>query len=153
MLTVALVLSMSLRVTDDNGFSPTRPIDLDGAVAIVDGCRARAMPETCAGLLVSFAFHESLYDLQSRDPTGWTCGPFQTLASRGCPKTWTEAVDIALEFMVASAAECKRVHQPDPLAFYASGSCTNLAGITISRARLAEARRLVAWCTEKRATP
>lgn len=139
MITADFVIALSLLVQDGAGHTPKVGISKEGATAIVGACSkvrgaepgASAM---CAAVLVVQAFRESGYRLDAIGDGGKSHGPFQT---RATPKTWEEAVKIYLPLLQYSAATCV-----EPLAMVASGSCTNKAGIAISKARMAEARRI-----------
>lgn len=157
------ILAVSPHVTDAAGHEAGRAIAADGAVAIAKRCETRPndyVRAMCAAVYLTQAFRESGYNLVAvsltdcRDhltgkiytvPWGQPCrpgdehvsfGPFQTGKK---PSTWEEAVAIYAPLLERSIVTCV-----EPLALVASGSCTNKAGIAISRARMAAAKTLVA---------
>jgi len=160
----AWIVSVSTFVTDAAGHPATKPIDVAGAEAIAKRCEGvgKTFEEqaTCGAVYLVHSFLESGYNLLAvsrtdcRDhltgkfytvPWGETCrpgdepvsfGPFQTGKK---PKDWEEAVAIFTPLLIKSATTCL-----EPLAMVASGSCTNKAGIAISKSRMAKARKLVA---------
>ncbi len=157
------LLARSLEVTDAAGHVTTKSIGADGAAAIAKRCEKHttaAAQGMCGLAYTVVAFRESGYDLfaVSRTdcrshvdghiytvPWGSDClpgdshvsfGPFQTGKK---PSTWEEAVAIYAPLLERSILTCA-----EPLALVASGSCTNKAGIAISKARMAEAKRIFA---------
>lgn len=162
-LLAAWIVSVSTFVTDAAGHPATKPIALDGATAIAKRCVDKPTNESkarCGAVYLVHSFLESGYNLLAvsrtdcRDhltgriytvPWGEDCapgdehvsfGPFQTGKK---PKDWEEAVAIFTPMLVKSATTCA-----EPLAMVASGSCSNKAGIAISRARMGKAFALVA---------
>jgi hypothetical protein len=137
---VSWILAASLSVTDSAGHHPIKGIALEGAQAIADACSKVRLSNgsdprpMCASVYLVMAFRESGYQLNAVGDHGHSFGPFQT---RVAPKSWKEAVDQYTPILQRSAAMCT-----EPLALLASGSCTNKAGIEISRARMAEAKRV-----------
>lgn len=144
MFDAAWVLAASLRVQDAEGHSPTKPIAKDGAEAIVGACNKVRLVTgedpryMCASVYLVMAFKESGYRLDAVGDGGKARGPFQIHTSaEKAPKTWDEAVKQFTPILQRSATTCE-----EPLAMLASGSCTNKAGIAISRVRMAEARAI-----------
>lgn len=142
MITAALVVKMSLLVTDAAGHHPTKGIPNEGAEAIASACTTTGAGAVCAAVLVVQAFRESGYRLAAVGDGGLAHGPFQVHG--GAPKTWAEAVAQFVPLLQKSATTCK-----EPLAMIASGSCTNAAGIRISRERMALARKIAAEVSEE----
>jgi hypothetical protein len=157
----AWVLATSAFVTDHAGHRALHSIPKEGAEAIASACEKQPTDEaraTCSAVYLVQAFRESGYDLSARGdcrdhitgelyrPINGKCregdgeplsyGPFQM---RRAPKTWAQAVADFTPALVKSATTCA-----DALAMVASGSCTNKAGIAISRERMALAHQLVA---------
>ncbi len=143
MTLAAFVLAASALVQDAHGHA-MRPISVDGAKAIADGCTATPLFQDddgrhCAALLVVMAARESGYQLAAVGDGGLAKGPFQ-VHDAIAPTTWREAVDRYLLIVRRSMKAC-----PDhPLAVLASGTCTNKAGRAISASRIAEAKRVYA---------
>jgi hypothetical protein len=134
---VAWILMASVAVTDVQGHRPTKGIPQDGAEAISGVCAPKGEAvQMCAAVYVVQAFRESGYRLDAIGDGGRSHGPYQTAQ---VPHSWKEAVAQFTPILIKSATTCA-----EPLALLASGSCTNKAGIAISRARMAEAKRLVA---------
>ncbi len=135
------IVTVSPHVTDAAGHEAGRPIPLAGAEAIAAVCEKRPddlSRATCAAVFVVMCFRESGYKLDAVGDGGRAKGPWQVHTSIA-PKTWKEAVEQYAPILVRSATTCK-----EPLAMLASGSCTNKAGIEISKARMAASRALVA---------
>ena len=130
------IVKASLLVTDAAGHHPIKPISNDGAEAIANVCAPTQAPTHCAALLVVLSFRESGYNPNASHDAGRGCGAFGVLCTRP-HATWLEQTKSAWAIVVESATKCK-----EALALYASGSCTNAAGIAISRARLTEAKRI-----------
>jgi len=131
-----------MEVTDNAGHHPAKPIATEGATAIGDTCsKVRAVVPgasvMCAAVYVTMAFRESGYRLDAIGDGGKAKGPWQVHTSV-MPKTWKDAIDQYTPLLQWSAQTCA-----EPLAALASGSCSNKAGIAISRARMAEAKRVV----------
>jgi hypothetical protein len=139
---VEWILSASLRVSDAESHSPTKPIAKEGAQAIEAACsKVRLVTGEdprymCASVYLVQAFKESGYNLFAIGDGGKARGPFQ-VHTLSPPKTWDEAVKQFTPILQRSAQTCE-----EPLAMLASGSCTNKAGIRISRVRMAEARAI-----------
>lgn len=137
---VEWILAASLRVSDAEGHNPQKPIAKEGAQAIEAACsKVRLVTgedprPMCASVYLVMAFRESGYRLDAIGDGGKARGPFQVHTSSP-PKTWDEAVRQFTPILQRSATTCE-----EPLAMLASGSCTNKAGIQISRVRMAEAR-------------
>ena len=141
MTLAAWILLASLEVTDAAGHRPAKAIAPEGAVAIAGVCNKVRGSEPgssamCASVMIVMCFRESGYNLSAVGDGGKAKGPWQVHSSVA-PKTWDEAVKQYLPILQHSAVTCV-----EPLAMLASGSCTNKAGIAISRARMAEARRV-----------
>lgn len=137
----AWVLAASTHVKDAAGHSPTKPIPVEGAEAIAAVCsKARGAiagaTVACAAVYLVMCFRESGYNLKAIGDGGKAKGPWQIHTSV-MPSTWNEAVAQYTPLLQWSAQTCK-----EPLAALASGSCTNKAGIDISRARMAAAKQL-----------
>lgn len=136
------ILAASVHVKDADGHSPTKAIAAEGAEAIANTCeKARgAIPGAtvaCAAIYLVMCFRESGYRLDAIGDGGKAKGPWQVHTSLA-PKTWKEAVDQYTPLIQHSAQTCA-----EPLAMIASGSCTNKAGIAISKARMAAAKQLM----------
>ena len=140
---LAWILKIALLVHDSHGF--TRPMPSSMASAIADV----TTDTTEAAVLVVLAFRESSYRDTAKgdywaDPDGvvraHSCGAWQT------PCLVTPIGDVKKQAAIAigiyrrSATLCPS----HPLAIYASGSCSSLAGRRISNARIAEASALAA---------
>ena len=147
-LIVQWILAIALLVHDGHGYSRAMPRLLGDAIAAV------APDRDTAALLVVFAFRESSYRADVKgdyyaDADGvvrpHSCGAWQTPCSRtplcvasSGAKCFQAQAALAWSIMQASMVAC-----PDyPLAVYASGNCTSLAGRRISTSRIAEARTL-----------
>lgn len=156
------ILTVSPFVTDAAGHEAARAIAREGAEAIAKRCQDKPTFEgqaRCSAVYLVHSFLESGWNLLAvsltdcRDhltgkvytvPWGQQCregddhvsfGPFQT-GKR--PKDWEDAVASFTPLLIKSSTTCK-----EPLAMVASGSCSNKAGIAISRARMKKAFDLV----------
>lgn len=138
---LALWLTLAAReVKDAHGFAG-RP-----APAIVDAIATESIADPVAGdaqhtaaLLLVVAFRESSYRADVRGDGGRSCGLYQSACATTPLRDPRAQTRIAIATIRRSMLAC-----PDyPLAVYASGTCTNVAGRRISIERIALANQLV----------
>lgn len=100
-------------------------------------------PARTAALLVSVAWFEGRFDPKAHnatDPGGGSFGMFQS--SRRPIASAEEQARHALGALRVSFRECSARAPQDWVAFYASGSCTNVGGLLASRRRMGMAMKL-----------
>ena len=131
------LLAASVHVTDAGGHTFKR-ISQPAAEAIADGCTRTPLfagadgPRQCAAILLVMAARESAYRLDATGDGGRSHGAWQSQTCAGaCLTSWSLQVANILGVYRHSIATCV-----EPLALAASGSCTNKAGVRISRERM-----------------
>jgi hypothetical protein len=144
MLTATLVMAMSLRVPDAKGHLNYRAIPKDGADAVVAVCGPTSAPVHCAAVLVTLAFRESGNNPEARHDHDKGCGAWGVLCTYP-HATWLDQAKAAWSLVTDSAVKC-----PEPLAMYASGSCSR--GLAVAREYMRCARTIAAWAEGQDAT-
>jgi len=100
-------------------------------------------PARTAALLVSVSFFEARFDPHAHNATDPGGGSFGLFQSSRKPIDGIDAqVTQALGAMRASFKACATRAPQDWMAFYASGSCTNVGGVLASRRRMGMAMKL-----------
>lgn len=143
MVTPAIVLALSLFVTDAGGLYPLKRLPPDAAQAISDECNAHPFQRypwvagdvACAALYVFHSFRESSWDLHAIGDHGMAFGPFQVWGR--APRTWAEACS-QFTGLLHRASVCE-----EPLEMLAAGKCGTKQGQHISRLRTSGALGVV----------
>jgi hypothetical protein len=120
-----------------------------------------------AAILAVTAWHEAQYRQDRRGDHGGAFCTMQIHPAGGpragtTPEGWTgrdleldleKCIRAGLGYMRRSFAECHKAPEAHRLSGYASGSCTNAAGVRISRYRMRLARRALAVAASASARP